>query len=233
MIKTVIYDLDDLMVDSLPLHIKANKRLFEELGYDLSVIPENELKKFVGQRVEDFLRAVKKILKIPDEVATLEQILKRKEEIFSEILRKKGIQSSKGLFESIKFFQLTGLKMTLVSSGIKSYIKAILDHLNLQSVFDLIISGDQVRNGKPNPECYLLAKKKLRIKDFEGIVLEDAESGIESALSAKLIAVGVPAPRNFQIQDLSKAHLVIDNLGQINRQFLKKCNQLSEELIRD
>lgn len=234
MIKAAIYDLDDLMIDSLEIHLKATKETLKELGYDFDriSISEKQRKRFVGMRVKDIIREYKKYFKIPDKKATVDQIFQRREEIFLKMMEKKeSILSMKGLFESIKFLKQLGLKLALVSSGTKAYIQLVLHHLNLKKTFELVVSGEDVKQGKPNPECYLLAKRKLNINDFEGFVLEDAQSGIEAALGAKLIAIGVPSPRKSYPQDLSKAHLVISDLSEVNQQFLARCNQLSEKLI--
>lgn len=199
MIKAAIFDLDDLMIDSLDLHIRVDDATFKELGYDLKTIPYAISKKFVGKRVLDNIISIKNYFHILDEVITVEEIFKRRNNLLFEYLKIKGnIKPMKGLYKSLEFIKKKNLLLALVTSGTKEYLNIILKNLDLESVFNLKITGDLVKNGKPNPECYLLAKKLLDIGDFEGFVLEDSETGIESAIKAKLIAIGVPSPRLSQ-----------------------------------
>lgn len=91
----------------------------------------------------------------------------------------------------------------------------VLDRFKIKEYFDVIISGDHVKHGKPNPEIYKLTLNELSVKPSEAVVLEDAEVGIESAKGAGCYCIAVANP-NTPIQDLSKSDKVINSLNEIN-----------------
>ena len=120
-----------------------------------------------------------------------------------------------GLNESLSYYRQKEFKIALASSGTKKYIEMVLDRFKIKDYFDVVISGDHVKHGKPHPEVYEIALEKLGVKPSESVVLEDAEVGIESAKGAGCFCVAVTNPYTPK-QDLSKADKVIHSLNEIN-----------------
>ncbi|OGD95032.1 hypothetical protein A3B52_03240, partial [Candidatus Curtissbacteria bacterium RIFCSPLOWO2_01_FULL_41_28] len=187
MIKAVIYDMDDLMVNSYALHIEASDRVFQRHGVDQKKVPEHIRAGLVGMRVSDILKYLVDYLKLD---VNLENLQEKRSAIFLDLVNK-NLKTMPGLLQSLKLFKKNKFKIALASSGTKKYINVVLAKFKIADYFDVIVSGDDIKRGKPDPEIFSVAVKKLGLKPEETLVLEDATNGIEAAKSAgcKCIAV--------------------------------------------
>lgn len=215
MIKAVIYDMDDLMVNSNPLHIRASKKVFREYGIDLKKIPQNVRAGFIGMRVADILRFVVDYFNLD---LDFEKLRKQRSKTFLDLVTKQ-LKTMPGLLQSLKFFKKNKFKITLASSGTKEYINLVLKKFNVEKYFDVVVSGDDVKRGKPDPETYLIACEKLKVRPTEVIVLEDATKGIQAAKAAGCICIAVKNPYTLK-QNLSKADLILNSLNDLNSKTL-------------
>ena len=211
MIKAAIYDLDDLMVNSYKLHIEASERVFQKYGVDQKKVPEHIRAGLVGMRVSDVLKYIVDYFKLD---VNLENLQEKRSAIFLDLVNK-NLKVMPGLLQSLKLFKKNKFKIALASSGTKKYINLVLKKFKIADYFDVIVSGDDVKHGKPDPEIFSVAVKKLSLKPEETLVLEDATNGIEAAKSAgcKCIAVinKITPPQNY-----SKADLVVNSLEEID-----------------
>lgn len=210
MIKAVIYDMDDLMVNSDPLHSRAWEKLLHDFNYTFSDLPEEVRANFIGRRVADISREIIDILKLDTD---FDSFYKKRTEIFFDLVEHE-LEAMPGLVESLKLFTSDNLKIALASSGAIHYIQFVLDKFGIRDYFDVIISGDFVKIGKPNPETYLVASEKLGFLPKECVVLEDAMNGIEAAVGAGCKCIGV-VNVHTPVQDHSKAGLVVNSLEEI------------------
>ena len=216
MIKAVIYDMDDLMVNSNPLHIRASKKVFREYEIDLQQIPQNIRASFIGMRVADILKVVVDYFNLDLDFGKLR---KQRSKIFLSLAAKE-LKVMPGLMQSLEFFKKNKLRIALASSGTKEYINLVLKKFKLAKYFDVIVSGDDVKFGKPDPETYLIACKKLQIMPKKIIVLEDASKGIEAAKTAGCICIAVKNPYTLK-QNLAAADLIINSLTDLNSKTLR------------
>ena len=216
MIKAVIYDMDDLMVNSNPLHIQASEKVFRKYRIDLEKIPQNVRAGFIGMRVADILRFVVDYFNL---VLDFEKLRKQRSKIFFSLVAKE-LKAMPGLMQSLEFFKKNNFKIALASSGTKEYINLVLKKFKLAKYFDVVVSGDDVKFGKPDPETYLIACKKLQIMPKKIIVLEDATKGIEAAKTAGCICIAVKNPYTLK-QNLAAADLIINSLTDLNSKTLR------------
>jgi len=216
MIKAIIYDLDDLMINSNPLHVKTWDRLLKEYGYRFSDLPQEIRSEFIGMRVTDILREVIKQLELNVDES---KFYKKRMEISLEIVQKK-LEPMPGVFKSIKLFKNKNYKLAIASSGPKEYIDLVFSKRRLKNTFNVIVSGDDVKAGKPNPEIYMVVCEKLGLAPDECVVLEDATVGIESAKEAGCKCVAVKN-RYTPPQTLSKADICIDSLNDLSEKIIK------------
>lgn len=210
MIKAIIYDMDDLMVNSDGLHDEATLLTLRQAGYDLPVMPEDIRRDSLGRRVIDVLQTMIERFHWP---TTAEELDRQRQPVFLNLVRQK-LEAMPGLRESLKLFKDAGYKIALASSGVREYIEIVLDKFKVREYFDVIVAGDEVANGKPDPEIYTKAVTKLELKPEECLVLEDADNGIQAAKAAgcKVIAIKNPytAPQTH-----TGADLVLDSLNDI------------------
>ena len=229
MIKGVIYDLDGLMVNSEPLHVKTWEILLKKYSCDFNSIPEEIYKTYIGKRVIEIAEKIRTYFKINE---PLEIFYRKRIETFMN-LASAELKEMPGLYTSLDLFKKNNFKIGLASSGAKEYIDLILDKFKIRNYFDVIITGDCVTKGKPNPEPYLIASKKLGLNPKECVVLEDAENGILSAKSAGCKCIGVIG-YDFPKQDRSKADLVIDfleNIRQVETKLLMPVEPVETTLL--
>lgn len=216
MIKAIIYDMDDLMVRSDELHDEATLLTLREAGYNLSEMPADIREQSLGRRVIDVLQSMIERFHWP---TTAEELNKRRQPIFLNLVRQK-LEAMPGLRESLKLFKDAGYQIALASSGVREYVEIVLDKFEVREYFDVIVAGDEVKNGKPNPEIYQVAVAKLGLRPEECVVLEDADHGIAAAKAAgcKCIAIKNPftAPQTHK-----EADLVLDSLNDITLEIVR------------
>lgn len=209
MIKAVIYDLDDLMVNSAPTHFKATDILLQKYGHKYEELPGDLKTDFIGKRVIDVLKDIVEYFKIS---ADFNELYAERMQIFLALVRNE-LEPMPGLFKSLKLFK-NKYKIALASSGMRKYIEFVLEKFGIVDYFDAVISGDDVKIGKPSPETYIVACKKLGLKPDECVVFEDAAVGVASAKSAGCKCIAIKNPYTPP-QDLSRADVILDSLDDI------------------
>lgn len=205
-LKAIIWDMDGVIVDSGSLHFKAWQELVVEKGVDLS---EEEFKKTFGMRNPDILKALFGELSHQE----ITHLSNKKEEKFRR-LAKLGIKALPGVVILLKSIKEDGFKQAIASSTPLQNIKLILDTLNIENFFDAIVSAEDVTHGKPDPESFLVAAKRLNVLPEECVVIEDAVAGIMAAKNAGMKSIGVT--NTVSKSKLFLADLVVDNLEQVN-----------------
>ena len=208
--------MDDLMVNSHPLHIEASERVFKKYKVSQKALPEKVRGGFVGMRVSEILKKLIKIYKLKIDY---KKLYNEREKIFLDLVYKK-LKMMPGLLKSLKLIKENGYQIAIASSGTKKYINTVLDKFKIAGYFNVIVSGDDVRLGKPNPETYIVAARKLGLKPEETLVLEDATKGIKAAKAAKCKCIAVPSPYTPR-QNLQGANLKLNSLKELNLRLIK------------
>ena len=181
-IETVIFDCDGVLADTMPLHCEAYYRAFKEFGLSF----EREL--FYRSAAGKARDTIKKLLagqNYEDDWCKLHQ---RKKEIVIEL-----IDSELQPLASARLVPLLnrGYRLSVVSSGSAISVHRIVNHLGLSNYFEEIITGDDVKLGKPNPEPFLLAAKKMMVAPEKCLVIEHSEAGIQAAERAGMDSINV------------------------------------------
>lgn len=183
-VKTVIFDMDGVITDTMACHFRAWRRIYAREGFKVT---QCEIYLREGQ---PGYRTVKEILKDHGMAYSEEKarrILKEKEEYFKKIVRKRFIRGARGF---LRHLRQKGVQTALVTGTARHEAEEILSKLFLKT-FAVSVTGDEVRRGKPHPEPYLLALKKLRIRPQEAVVIENAPFGIHSAKKARLTCIAL------------------------------------------
>ncbi|MBU3958294.1 MAG: beta-phosphoglucomutase family hydrolase [Candidatus Omnitrophica bacterium] len=213
LLKGVIFDLDGVIVNTVPSHFEAWKKLFGEYGKDFAFQEYKE--KVDGIPRIDGVRAILKDL--PEQ--ELQKAAAKKQGYFLEFLEKDGIKVYNSTVDFIKEAKGHNLKVAVISSS-KNCLY-ILKKAGIDNLFDIIITGNDIKKGKPHPDVFLLAGARLGLEPEECLVFEDAVLGVEAAKRGNFKCVGVD--RYQEPRRLSKADLVISDFSEIN---LEKLNGL-------
>jgi HAD superfamily hydrolase (TIGR01509 family) len=168
-----LFDFDGTLVDTMPFHYQAYKRVFASVGLSLS---EHHFYSCIGGKATD---TIKLFLNGQTSPLSITELHQRKKDLLEEIINENEIpqlETSK-LIETLKPFFTIGL----VSSGSSRGINQMLDKLGWGEVFDAVVTGDDVIRGKPHPEPYITIAEILKINPINCLVFEDTDDGIKSA----------------------------------------------------
>jgi beta-phosphoglucomutase len=201
MLSAIIFDMDGVVIDSHPIHKKSWSLFLQSVGKDVS---EDQLD-FVleGTKREDILRHFLGDL----DAEQLHEYGLRKEALFRE--QAISIQPIPGATAFIQSVAACGLLAALASSGSKSRVHYILDHLCVREKFRVIVTGDDVTNGKPDPSVFRIAAERLGIDSSEALVFEDAVAGVQAAKSAGMKCIGVAQGSRTELLKAAGADHVI------------------------
>jgi beta-phosphoglucomutase-like phosphatase (HAD superfamily) len=108
-------------------------------------------------------------------------------------------------------FREAGLRLGLVSASARPVIDAILEVVGLATAFETVVSGDEVARGKPAPDGYLMAARRLAVDPERCFVVEDARNGVLAAKAAGMGVAAVPGPATAH-EDFSPADFVLPSL---------------------
>jgi len=181
-----IFDCDGTLVDTMPLHYRAWDRamqraglletLSEELFYSLGGMPTKKVAAYFANHYK---------LSID-----VERVFHEKEELFLEM------QAEMKVIKPVVDFarNLHGRSpMSVASGGPKPVVKKTLELMHIADLFPVVVTPEDVTHGKPSPEMFLLAAKKMGVAPERCLVFEDAGPGFEAAIAAGMQYVRVPS----------------------------------------
>ncbi|MBW7997679.1 MAG: HAD family phosphatase [Candidatus Glassbacteria bacterium] len=212
--EAALYDLDGLIVDSEPLHGVASEKALNVYGRSLEELSDEVRGSFYGKRVIDIASLVVDSLglDIPPQ-----RWADERHAIFMELIEN-GVDLMPGMRQSLSLFRESGIKAAVVSSGVGRYVRRLLEITGLDGDFDTVVTGDEVRKGKPDPECFLEGARRLGARPGRCIVLEDAWAGIRAGRAAGMAVIAV---RNEFNANYNGAHVVLDSLDGLDSTLLE------------
>jgi beta-phosphoglucomutase len=201
-----IFDLDGVIVDTVPLHFKAWQRMFAEYGKEFTFKDYKE--KVDGIPRTDGTRAI--LTELSDE--ELAEATDKKQGHFMEYLQKEDIPVFSTTIELMKDLKNRGIKIAIISSS--KNLPYISERTGINKIREVEISGNDITKGKPDPQVFLMAAEQLGIKPWNCVVFEDAILGVEAAKRAKMACVGID--RHNEAQALEKADIIVADLEEVN-----------------
>lgn len=176
--------MDGVISDTQGLHAQTESELLMRFGVKMS--PSEITKKYAGVKTEDFF---KDLLSRQGQPYSLDKLMAEKEERMLEHLD--SIAEIPGAAQLIRTLSAQGFKLAVASASNAAYVNPALERLGVASYFQAIISGDMVKNGKPDPEIFLLAASKLGVAPSESVVIEDGVNGMKAAKAAGMHCIGL------------------------------------------
>ena len=206
-IKACIFDLDGVIVDTAKYHYLAWKRLANEMGFDLTVEQNEQLKGISRMASLDILLGIGK--KVFDD-GEKQALASKKNNWYREyILQMEPDEIFPGVIEYLNAVKGHGMK-TAIGSASKNAM-TILEQLGIVDYFDSIIDGNKAKKAKPDPEVFVKAAIELGIAPQNCVVFEDAKAGVEAAKNGGMYCVGVGSP-----EILGMADIVVSGLHEMN-----------------
>ncbi|MBS3176068.1 HAD family phosphatase [Candidatus Woesearchaeota archaeon] len=209
MIKAVIFDVDGVLYDSEGVAFESTRRIFLEKGIHLR---KKEMLPFLGSGAEAYVRGGMKLHGVHLDV---KKALEKKKEHYLSLLKKikifpgvhellnklknkknynKMIKKTKlrKIDTEIKKVKLKKIKLAIATSGTPEKLFPTLRHVHIdKKIFDVIVTGNQVKTHKPHPGIYLKTAELLKVKPAECVVIEDSANGVMSAKRAGMICIAV------------------------------------------
>jgi HAD superfamily hydrolase (TIGR01509 family) len=183
MVKGVIFDLDGTVVDTERFSLEAWPEVARKRGYALS---DGMVRGFVG--LND--AAERKMLKAEyGDAFPYDEIRDDLRDLFRAHAESEGIPVKKGFAELLAEIKRRGLPYALATSTSRDFVGWKLEHAGLAGVFEIIVCGDEVKNGKPAPDIFLKAAELLSQKPEDCIGVEDSVAGLRGLRSANIRSV--------------------------------------------
>jgi len=214
--KAVIFDMDGVIIDSEPLHLKVEREIVEEFGGKLS---DEEYEEFVGTSDYHLWSSLKKRYNLKPSV---EELIALKKQRFAENIDK--VKLVDDFFDFMLELYNRQYLLALASSNNRKIIDMVIEKFKLNKYIKTSISGEEVLKGKPNPEIFLKAAKKLKVHPGNCLVIEDSHAGVQAAKAAGMKCIGFKNP-NSGNQDLYDADLIVERFGELNINSIEKLMQ--------
>lgn len=201
----VIFDLDGVLVDTEYFQWQGWVEVLKPHGKSISQI---EYLKYAGKQGSDIESELIIDLNLPLSKNTL---LEKKEQLLIDWFETKSLQCMPFAKEAVEYFHHKNFKLACASGGPRDEVVLKLKKVDLLSLFQYVISGSDVKKGKPFPDIYLLAAKSLGLNPEQCLAFEDTQYGVASAKSAGLVCFAIPNEFSYK-QDFSQADGVFTNL---------------------
>ena len=202
----VILDMDGTLIESTEADYLAWKRVFAD--YNIA-LPFEDYMPMLGMRSVDLVKQ-----KLAHSKDAPETILQRKMDYFKEIAVQKGIKTvpfAMALLQNLKQYPV---RIALATSSRREKMKLAMENVGMLSYFDVIVTGDEVHNGKPAPDIFILAAKRLQLPPHKCLVIEDAANGVMAAKSAHMKCIAITT--THEAGRLQQADLVIDSYENVD-----------------
>ncbi|MES2544264.1 MAG: HAD family hydrolase [Bacteroidota bacterium] len=210
MIKTVIFDMDGVIVDTEPVHRYAYFQHFDELNINVT---EEMFTTFTGNSTRNVFQKVKENFGLNHEV---EDLIQRKRTIFNDAFdNKSDLELLEGVEKLIKDLYQNGMQLILASSASKVTIERVFRRFNLHQYFSHIVSGEDFPKSKPHPAIFEFAASLSLAPKENCIVIEDSGNGVKAAKAAGIFCVGYNSFHS-KLQDLSEADVVVNHFDELS-----------------
>jgi beta-phosphoglucomutase family hydrolase len=205
MTRACIFDMDGVLIDSGAHHRRAWQALVKELG--VKPLDPEFWRLSIGRRAED---AVPLILGRAVPIEEARRLAHRKRELYGELSRH-GTETVEGVVAFIDELTRLRVRRAVGTSATRPDVDALLGALDLLARFDAVVTAEDVTRGKPDPQVYLEAARRLAVPPAECLVFEDAVSGVQAARTAGMRAIGVTTAHTGAELTAAGAEAVIDD----------------------
>lgn len=211
MVKAVIFDVDGTLLDTERIYMQAWKDAAAELGYEIT---DALLKKTRAINVKDAARIFE------EEIGngfSYEKTRPIRVRIAEEIIQRESPILKPGVTELLAYLKDKGIRLSVASSTHLKGTKSHLAESGILEPFEVVVGGDMVTKGKPNPDIFLKAAELLGLTPDECIVVEDSPAGIRAAHAAGMKAVLVPDLAAITQEIIDMSDTVLESLWDMPR----------------
>ena len=227
--QAAIFDLDGTLVDTYEAHFASWRDVSGEIGH---VLTEPEFARQFGRPNDPIIRELFEFIgSPPPDQDVIDALAEVKEADFREIISVE-FPEMPGATTLLQSLHEAGWRLAGGTSAPQTNAELFREELGCGSLFETIVTGDDVKEGKPDPEVFLMAAERLGVVPNHCVVIEDAAAGIEAARRAGMASVGF-CSRGRTRQELAAADLVIDDLSELGPEVLEKLIYSATGAIED
>ena len=210
-IKSIIFDMDGVIFDTELVYLEIWSKVFEKYGYKLQ-------KEVYAEVLGTGRENVKKVfLNNYGNELPIDKMYREKDEDLEKAVDK-GIPLKQGAYEILSYLKNNNYKIALATSASKERALKQLRYADIEKFFDVIVSRDDVKETKPNPDIFLKAAKKLNVNPNECIVIEDSSAGIKAAFNAGMAGIHVVDLKEPDNEIIRNCYKSFNNLNDIRKE---------------
>jgi HAD superfamily hydrolase (TIGR01509 family) len=203
--KAVVFDLDGLMFNTEELYQDVGTEMLRRRG---KTFDAELLDGMMGRPANAALQLMIDYHQLP---CTVSDLVAETDELFAALLHDR-LEQMPGLADLLDALEKANIRKAIATSSGPTFVARVLDHFDLALRFEFVLTCDDIHEGKPHPEIYLLAASRLGCKPSEMLVLEDSQNGCRSAVAAGAQVVAVPGGHSLR-HDFSGAALIAKSLA--------------------
>jgi HAD superfamily hydrolase (TIGR01509 family) len=216
MLKAIIFDMDGVLIKSEGSISKSFNMVLEKYGAKLN--PENK-KRFLGRSLRDQLVMIKdENPKIPKDLS-VEEFSREAFKFQLELMKEKLIPDMV-ILNLINEAKDNNIKIAVATSSLRYRAEILLESIGVLSKLDTLVTAEDVKNHKPNPDVFLEAAKRINILPEDCVVIEDALNGVQAANNAKMKSVAL-VTENHPKEDFIEANYTFSDFKNLKLKNLK------------
>jgi HAD superfamily hydrolase (TIGR01509 family) len=203
----VILDMDGLLLDTEPISLRVWKKAAQDLGYELD---DEVCERMVGVG-QAGSRAM--LLGHFGNEFPVNELIELAQASYRKVLHADGVPHKPGLLDFVRFLDEHGIPRAVATSTSTELARHTLQHAHVLQHFEIVVGGDQVSRGKPEPDIFLEAASRLGYLPEDCVVLEDSGPGVRAAVAAGMRPILIPDGREPSADVREAAHAVVESLS--------------------
>ncbi len=206
-VHAIVFDMDGVLIDSEPLHLLAYQKFLSEFGLTFL---EQDNHNFLGMKDLDCAKHLVERHKL---TITADEFVARKESVLHQLFLDE-LKVQPGVLQTLENAHKLNIPTVIASSATMPTIELVVELTGTRKYFRHLCSGDEVPNGKPAPDVFLLAAQRLGVKPSECLVIEDTFNGVCAAKAAGMMCIAIPCQATRH-QDFAHADLVLASMEEV------------------
>jgi beta-phosphoglucomutase len=226
MLRAVIFDFDGVITGSEILHWRTFNKVLAP--HDITINQKDYYKNYLGLSDKDLFGLFIERGLIKSDTTDVDELIQQKNEIFEKLAASED-RIMEGVRSFLEMLIANNIVTAICSGALLREIELILEEASLRDFFEVVVSADQVRRGKPHPEGFLLTLEKLNqnrkeaISAEECIVIEDSHWGLQAAKTAGMHTIAIT--NSYDAEQLAMAEKIVSHLNELSIDDLRRLCQ--------